>query len=106
MKICMLECVHGIKYQVLLYLGMYGEHGPILGAYSSAKVYVCQHRDKFKQDVACSCFFEGVPHHTSTRAEGRSTAIKGHSVYLNLPASARQMFPNRSFISRLRKTYL
>lgn len=43
--------------------------------------------------------FEGVPHHTSDSAEGRSTTIKGHPVYLNLPASACQMFQSLSFIS-------
>lgn len=44
-------------------------------------------------------FFEGVPHHTSDSEETRSTTIKGHSVYLNLPSSAHQMFQSFSFIS-------
>lgn len=52
-----------------------------------------------KQDVLAPRSFEGVPHHTSDSAEGRSTTIKGHSVYLNLPASACQMFQSFSFIS-------
>lgn len=45
------------------------------------------------------CSFEGVPHHTSDSEETRSTTIKGHSVYLNLPSSAHQMFQSFSFIS-------
>lgn len=64
-----------------------------------AKEHVCQWEDKLKQDVLAPRSFEGVPHHTSDSAEGRSTTIKGHSVYLNLPASACQMFQSFSFIS-------
>lgn len=64
-----------------------------------AKEHVCQWEDKLKQDVPAPGSFEGVPHHTSDSAEGRSATIKGHSVYLNLPASARQMFQSFSFIS-------
>lgn len=64
-----------------------------------ARKHVCQLGDKLKQDVAAPCSFEGVPHHTSDSAEGRRTTIKGHSVYLNLPASACQMFQRLSFIS-------
>lgn len=52
-----------------------------------------------KQDVLAPRSFEGVPHHTSDSEESRSTTIKGHSVYLNLPSSACQMFPSFSFIS-------
>lgn len=52
-----------------------------------------------KQDVPAPGSFEGIPHHTSDSAEGRRTTIKGHSVYLNLPASACQMFQRLSFIS-------
>lgn len=64
-----------------------------------ARMHGCQPEDKLKQDVPAPCSFEGVPHHTSDPAEGRSTTIKGHSVYLNLPVSACQMFQSLSFIS-------
>lgn len=64
-----------------------------------ARKHVCQLEDKLKQDVAAPCSFEGVPHHTSDSAEGRRTTIKGHCVYLNLPASVCQMFQRLSFIS-------
>lgn len=67
--------------------------------YIMAKEHVCQWEDKLKQDVLAPRSFEGVPHHTSDSVEGRSTTIKGHSVYLNLPASACQMFQSFSFIS-------
>lgn len=67
--------------------------------YIMAKELVCPWEDKLKQDVQAPCSFEGVPHHTSDSAEGRSTTIKGHSVYLNLPAPACQMFQSFSFIS-------
>lgn len=70
-----------------------------LWEYIMAKEHVCQWEDKLKQDVVAPHSFEGVPHHTSDSAEGRSTTIKGHSVYLNLPASACQMFQSFSFIS-------
>lgn len=59
----------------------------------------CQWEAKLKQDVQAPCFFEGVPHHTSDSEETQSTTIKGHSVYLNLPSSVRQMFESFSFIS-------
>lgn len=61
-------------------------------------------RDKLKQDVAAPRSFEGVPHNTSDSAEGRSTTIKGHTVYLNLLVSACQMFQSFPFISS-RKPY-
>lgn len=64
-----------------------------------AREHVCQLEDKLKQDVSAPRSFEGVPHHTSDSAEGRSTTIKGHSVYPNLPVSARQMFQSFAFIS-------
>lgn len=64
-----------------------------------AKEYVCQSGKKLKQDVPAPRSFEGVPHHTSDSVEGRSISIKGHSVYLNLPVSACQMFQRFSFIS-------
>lgn len=55
-----------------------------LWEYIMAKEHVCQWEDKLKQDVLAPRSFEGVPHHTSDSVEGRSTTIKGHSVYLNL----------------------
>lgn len=64
-----------------------------------AKEHVCQREAKLKQDVPAPRSFEGVPHHTSDSEKTRSTTIKGHSVYLNLPSSARQMFQSFSFIS-------
>lgn len=64
-----------------------------------AREHVCQLEDKLKQDVSAPRSFEGVPHHTSDSAEGRSTTIKGHSVYPNLPVSACQMFQSFAFIS-------
>lgn len=64
-----------------------------------ARKLVCQPEDKVEQDVPAPGSFEGVPHHTSDSAEGRGTTIKGRSVYLNLPASACQMFQRLSFIS-------
>lgn len=70
-----------------------------LWEYIMAREHVCQWEDKLKQDVLAPRSFEGVPHHTSDSVEGRSTTIKGHSVYLNLPASACQMFQSFSFIS-------
>lgn len=70
-----------------------------LWEYIMAEEHVCQWEDKLKQDVLAPRSFEGVPHHTSDSVEGRSTTIKGHSVYLNLPASACQMFQRFSFIS-------
>jgi len=63
------------------------------------KEHVYQCKDKLKQDVLAPLSFEGVPHHTSDSEETRSTTIKGHSVYLNLPSSACQMFKSFSFIS-------
>lgn len=54
--------------------------------------HVSQLENKLKQDVLAPSSFEGVPHHTSDSEETRSTTIKGHSVYLNLPSSAGQMF--------------
>ena len=50
--------------------------------------------------------FEGVPHHTSESLEGRSTSIKGLSVYLNLPGSSRQMFEGFCFHLRSQTTFL
>lgn len=70
-----------------------------LWEYIMAKEHVCLWEDKLKQDVLAPRSFEGVPHHTSDSVEGRSTTIKGHSVYLNLPVPACQMFQSFSFIS-------
>lgn len=70
-----------------------------LWEYITAKEHVCQWEDKLKQDVLAPRSFEGVPHHTSDSVEGRSATIKGHSVYLNLLASACQMLQSFSFIS-------
>lgn len=73
----------------------------------SARWEASRLRGKWKQDVAAPHSFEGVPHHTSESVEGRSMTIKGHSVYLNLPASARQMFPMFfSFISSHKPYFL
>lgn len=63
-------------------------------------------RNKWKQDVAAPRSFEGVPHHTSESLEGRSTSIKGLSVYLNLPGSNRQMFEGSCFHLRSQTTFL
>lgn len=74
--------------------------------YIMVKEHVCQWEDKLKQDVLAPYSFEGVPHHTSDSAEGRSTTIKGHSVYINLPASACQMLQSFSFISSHKPYFL
>lgn len=64
-----------------------------------ARKHVCQPKDELEQAVLAPQSFEGVPPHTSCSVEGRRTTIKGHSVYLNLPVSACQMFQSLSFIS-------
>lgn len=62
-----------------------------------ATEHSCQSGDKLKQDVAAPRSFEGVPRNTSDSVEGRSTTLKGHSVYLNLLVSACQMFQSFAF---------
>lgn len=74
--------------------------------YIMVKEHVCQWEDKLKQDVLAPYSFEGVPHHTSDSVEGRSNTIKGHSVYINLPASACQMLQSFSFISSYKCYFL
>ena len=64
-----------------------------------ARKLVCQPQDELEQAVLAPRSFESVPPHTSCSVEGRRTTIKGHSVYLNLPVSACQMFHSLSFIS-------
>lgn len=64
-----------------------------------ARKHVCQPEDELEKAALAPQSFEGVPPHTSRSVEGRRTTIKGHSVYLNLPVSACQMFQSLSFIS-------